>query len=360
MRALVTGGIGFIGTNLADRLLREGHDVLLFDNGHRPGVRHNLEWLRSQHGDRARLVEGDVCDFGAVERALEGVEVVFHLAAQVAVTTSLLNPRMDFSVNALGTLNVLEAARHMRPMPIVLFTSTNKVYGGIHHMRVVERETRYEFQDLRHGIAETCPLDFHSPYGCSKGAADQYVLDYHRIYGLPTVVLRMSCIYGPRQFGNEDQGWVAHFALTGLRGGHLTIYGDGKQVRDLLYIDDLIELMIRSVHRIDRTAGEVYNVGGGSANTISVWAEFQEPLRRLVGKLPSVNYDRFRPGDQRVYISDIRKAQQHLDWAPKVGVAEGLRRMMNHWGSHVDPHEGWVTVGSDTFGKAIPSRCLES
>ncbi len=360
MRALVTGGIGFIGSNLANRLLREGYDVLLFDNGHRPGVQHNLEWLRAQHGDRVRLVEGDICDFGAVERALEGVEVIFHLAAQVAVTTSLLDPRKDFSINALGTLHVLEAARQMRPMPIVLFTSTNKVYGGIHHLRVVERETRYEFENLCHGIPETCPLDFHSPYGCSKGAADQYVRDYYRIYGLPTVVLRMSCIYGPRQFGNEDQGWVAHFALTGLRGGHLTIYGDGKQVRDVLYVDDLIELMIRSVHRIDRTAGEVYNVGGGPDNTISVWAEFQEPLRRLVGNLPSVNYDRFRPGDQRVYVSDIRKAQQHLDWAPKVGVAEGLRRMIDQWGSQMNPRKGRVTVGSDTFGKPIPSRRLES
>jgi CDP-paratose 2-epimerase len=328
MRALITGGIGFIGTNLADRLLREGRDVVLFDNVGRAGVEENLDWLRREHGERVRFVKGDVRDFGAVEKAMRGADTVFHLAAQVAVTTSVVNPQEDFSINAQGTLNVLEAARRQEPMPIVLYTSTNKVYGGVEHLRVVERATRYEFENLPYGVAETCPLDFHSPYGCSKGTADQYVHDYHRIYGLPSIVFRMSCIYGPHQFGTEDQGWVAHFALTGLRGARLTIYGDGKQVRDLLYADDLVELMTRACANIDRTAGQIYNVGGGPTQTTSVWVELQEPLKHLIEKLPAVDYGEFRPGDQRIYVSDIRKAREHLDWTPRVGIAEGLQRMV--------------------------------
>src|SRR5271156_5495580 len=331
MRTLITGGIGFIGTNLADRLLREGHDVFLFDNIGRAGVQENLDWLRGEHGARVQFVKGDVRDFEAVEKAVQGAEAVFHLAAQVAVTTSIADPQEDFSINAQGTLNVLEAARQQKPMPVVLYTSTNKVYGGVDHLRVVERATRYEFEDLPDGVSESCPLDFHSPYGCSKGTADQYVRDYHRIYGLPSIVFRMSCIYGPHQFGTEDQGWVAHFALTGLRGGHLTIYGDGKQVRDLLYVDDLVELMSRACGNIKRTAGQVYNVGGGPSHTISVWAELQTPLKETLPELPQVSYGEFRPGDQRIYVSDIRKAQQALDWSPRVGITEGLRRMVESW-----------------------------
>jgi len=329
MRALVTGGIGFIGTNLSNRLLRDGHEVILFDNISRAGVRKNLDWLRSKHRNRIQFIEGDVREFGAVDGAMKGVDTIFHLAAQVAVTTSVANPLADFSVNAQGTLNVLEVARRRNPMPAVVYTSTNKVYGGLEHVQVVERSSRYEFENLPHGVSETCPLDFHSPYGCSKGAADQYVRDYHRIYGLPSVVLRMSCIYGPHQFGNEDQGWVAHFALTGLRGGRLTIYGDGKQVRDLLYVDDLIDLMLRACASIEKSAGHVYNVGGGPSNTISVWAELCEPLRSLLGNLPSVDYSEFRPGDQRIYVSDIRKAKEHFNWTPRVGIMEGLRKMID-------------------------------
>ncbi len=332
MRILVTGGLGFIGSNVANRLLQEGQEVVLFDTARRAGVMKNLDWLREQHGERVHWTNADVRDASAVQKAMQGAVVVFHLAGQVAVTTSVADPQGDFSINAQGTLNVLEAARQVQPLPIVIYTSTNKVYGGIDHVRVVERATRYEYESLPHGVPESCPLDFHSPYGCSKGAADQYVRDYHRIYGLPTVVLRMSCIYGPRQFGNEDQGWVAHFALTGLRGGDLMIYGDGKQVRDLLFVDDLVEVMMRCIARIDRTAGEIYNIGGGPANTISVWAELQAPLAKLIGKLPEVTYGPFRPGDQRVYVSDIRKAKEQLDWAPKVGIAEGLKRMVEQWG----------------------------
>jgi CDP-paratose 2-epimerase len=333
MRVLVTGGIGFIGTNLSDRLLRDGHEVTVFDNMSRAGVQQNLDWLKAQHRDRLQLVEGDVRDSSAVEKAMKGAEVVFHLAAQVAVTTSVVNPREDFSVNAQGTVNVLEAARQQKPMPVVLYTSTNKVYGGLEHVRVSERPTRYEFAGLLNGVPETCPLDFHSPYGCSKGAADQYVHDYHRIYGLPTIVFRMSCIYGPHQFGNEDQGWVAHFALTALDGGRLTIYGNGKQVRDVLYVEDLVELMIRAVAQKQRSAGQIYNVGGGPSHTISIWAEFREILARLAGKLPAVDHGEFRPGDQTIYVSDIRKAEAQFGWSPRVGLEEGLSRMIEEWGT---------------------------
>jgi CDP-paratose 2-epimerase len=332
MRTLITGGIGFIGTNLADRLLRGGHEVVLFDNIGRAGVQENLDWLRREHGDRVQFIKGDVRDFGAVEKVVQGAGEVFHLAAQVAVTSSITDPQEDFSINAQGTVNVLEAARRQNPMPTFLYTSTNKVYGGLEHYRVVERPTRYEFENLPNGVPETCPLDFHSPYGCSKGAADQYVRDYQRIYALPSIVFRMSCIYGPHQFGTEDQGWVAHFALTGLRGGRLTIYGDGKQVRDLLFVGDLVDLMLRAREQIKKTAGQVYNVGGGPGHTISVWAELEGPLKNALGKLPPVEYGEFRPGDQRIYVSDIRKVRQELDWSPRVSIAEGLQRMVESWG----------------------------
>jgi CDP-paratose 2-epimerase len=303
----------------------------LFDNVSRVGVQENLNWLKAQHGDRVHFIEGDVRDSKAVEEAMKGANAVFHLAAQVAVTTSVVNPQLDFSINAQGTMNVLEAARRENPMPVVLYTSTNKVYGGLDHLRVVERDSRYEFEDLSYGVAETCSLDFHSPYGCSKGAADQYVRDYHRIYGLPSVVFRMSCIYGPHQFGNEDQGWVAHFCITGIRGGHLTIYGDGKQVRDLLYVDELVDLMLLAYNNIDRVAGQVFNVGGGASNTISVWTEFRDILKPLVGKLPSAKFDDFRPGDQKIYVSDISKLKTQLGWVPSVKIEDGLKSLISHW-----------------------------
>jgi CDP-paratose 2-epimerase len=335
VRAFITGGIGFIGTNLTGRLLSDGHQVVLFDSLARAGVQANLDWLRQQYGESIRFIKGDVRDRDAVAQGMRGADVVFHLAAQVAVTSSIASPQEDFSSNAQGTLNVLEAARHLTQTPIVLFTSTNKVYGALDNISVSELPTRYQFDELPHGVPETYPLDFHSPYGCSKGAADQYVHDYHRIYGMRTVVFRMSCIYGPHQCGNEDQGWVAHFALTGLRGGHLTIYGDGKQVRDLLYVEDLVELMCRACAHIDRTAGQCYNVGGGMDNTISVWEELRHPLEKLTGKLPTTNYSDFRPGDQRIYVSDIRKVKAHLGWTPRVSISDGLKRMIDPWKAEI-------------------------
>ena len=326
---LVTGGAGFIGCNLAHALLQDGLRVRIFDNLSRRGTERNLAWLQEQHPNGLELVRGDVRDFAAVREAVQGADVIYHLAAQVAVTTSVADPRTDFEVNALGTLNVLEAARLAGHQSIVVFTSTNKVYGGLEDVAVVENETRYEFRDYPTGIPESRPLDFHAPYGCSKGAADQYVRDYARIYGLPTVVFRMSCIYGPHQFGNEDQGWVAHFVIASALGRPITIYGDGKQVRDILWIDDLVRACRLAVERIDVTAGQVYNIGGGPANTISVWAEFGPLLAELLGHRVPVTYGDWRPGDQPVYVSDTSKAKAELGWQPAVDRERGVEQLYN-------------------------------
>src|SRR5215831_10232687 len=253
---VVTGGAGFVGSNLVSSLLDRGHHVTVFDSLARPGSERNLLWLRKRHPG-LHYVHGDVRDADALDSVVRRADVVYHLAGQVAVTTSVEDPATDFNVNALGTFNVLEAARRNGRRPTLVFTSTNKVYGGIEDVVVVERPARYEFQDPQSGISEDQPLDFHSPYGCSKGAADQYVRDYARIYHLPTVVFRMSCIYGPRQFGTEDQGWIAHFIISVLTGKPITIYGDGKQVRDVLYVEDLVRAFRLAVERIADVAGQV-------------------------------------------------------------------------------------------------------
>jgi len=326
-RYLVTGGAGFIGVNYAHRLLARGEEVVIYDDLSRRGTEANLHWLRAEHGDGFELLVADVRDADALARAVQGAEVIVHLAAQVAVTTSVENPRPDFEINALGTFNMLEAARLSGGRPIVLYASTNKVYGGMEDTAVVEEETRYRYRDLPGGVPETQPLDFHSPYGCSKGAGDQYVRDYARIYGLPTVVFRQSCIYGPRQMGVEDQGWVAWFIIAAVTGRPITIYGDGKQVRDVLFVEDLLDLYDVAVSEIAVTAGQVYNVGGGPENVLSVWAEFGPLLERLLGRPIPVSYGDWRPGDQRVYVSDIGKAKQKLGWEPRVGVEEGVERL---------------------------------
>ena len=335
MHVLVTGGAGFIGSNVSAAFLRDGNRVTVFDSLARPGVDRNLEWLAEQAPVGAlRFVRGDVRDTDLVRSVVAAgdVHLVFHFAAQTAVTTSLVNPREDLEINVMGTHNVLEAVRHSRaPVPPMLFyTSTNKVYGSLPNRASVEDETRYRFDDPsldRFGISEEEPLDFHSPYGCSKGAADQYVHDYARIYGLRTVVFRMSCIYGPRQFGTEDQGWVAHFMLAVAGGQSLTIYGNGKQVRDLLFIDDLVRAFRSAALHIDRTAGHVYNIGGGPANTVSIWRELQPHLEQFAGRRLSASVDTWRPGDQPVYVSDTRNAARDFGWQPQVGVDEGLRRL---------------------------------
>jgi CDP-paratose 2-epimerase len=326
-RILVTGGAGFIGSNLAHELLRAGHHLTVFDALTRRGTEHNLAWLRRQHPrGRLRFIKGDVRDFAALRGEVAGVDVVYHLAAQVAVTSSVEGPRADFEVNALGTFNLLEAAR-LGGRPTVVFASTNKVYGGMEDVVTVERRTRYEYRDLPHGVPESQPLDFHSPYGCSKGAADQYVRDYGRIYGLPTVVFRQSCVYGPRQFGNEDQGWLAHFLIAALTDRPITIYGNGKQVRDVLFVEDLVRALRLAAERIDSVAGQVFNIGGGPANALAVWQEFCELLADLKGEQVAARFSDWRPGDQPCYVSDIRKAERLLGWRPEVSKEEGVRRL---------------------------------
>jgi len=268
---LVTGGAGFIGTNYVARLLERGEKVTIFDNLSRSGAPRNVEWLSAAFGqDSFQLVVGDLRDASLLSTTTRDADVIIHLAGQVAVTSSVLHPREDFGSNALGTFNVLEAARLSNRNPIVLYSSTNKVYGGMENVGIVEKETRYEYADQPFGMAETCPLDFHSPYGCSKGAGDQYMRDYARIYDLPTVVLRQSTIYGPRQFGIEDQGWMAWLMIAAVMDRPIMIYGNGKQVRDMLYVDDLLDIYDAAVERIDLVAGQVFNVGGGPENTISI------------------------------------------------------------------------------------------
>jgi CDP-paratose 2-epimerase len=329
MHILITGGAGFIGANLAAALIRDGYRVTLYDNLSRPGAAHNLAWLTTQFGsDKVVLRKGDIRDAARTTQALADADAIIHLAGQVAVTTSVANPREDFDINALGTFNVLEAARTSGKNPILLYSSTNKVYGGMDDIVVVEDATRYRYRDLPRGVTEAQPLDFHSPYGCSKGTGDQYVRDYHRIYDLRTVVFRQSAIYGPRQFGVEDQGWAAHFIIATQLGRPLSIYGDGKQVRDLLYVDDLVDAYRSAIARIDTVAGEIFNIGGGPDNTISIWREFHPHLDTLNGKpVATPRFADWRPGDQRVCILNIDKAQQALQWEPRISITHGIERL---------------------------------
>ncbi len=325
MKVLITGGAGFIGCNWAARLMRGGHEVTVFDNLSRQGTAANLEWLRGQ--GKLNFVRGDVRDAAAIAAAAKGQNAVYHLAAQVAVTTSVVKPREDFEINALGTFNALEAARAAGTQPVVVYASTNKVYGGMEEVRMTEEATRYRYADLPFGLPETQPLDFHSPYGCSKGAGDQYVRDYARIYDLPTVVFRQSCIYGLRQFGVEDQGWLAHFVIATVKGRQFSIYGDGKQVRDMLWIDDLLDAYEIALNHPEKIAGQIYNVGGGPDFTLSIWAEVRPLLESLAGRKIEVKRGDWRPGDQKVYISDIRKAEAELGWKPKAPPSDGMRRL---------------------------------
>ena len=327
--ALITGGAGFVATNVADRLLRSGVRVRLFDNLSRAGVERNVRWLKAQHGERVELQFGDVRDGAALATALRGADRVFHFAAQVAVTTSLVDPFVDFDINARGTLNLLEAMRASGSGASLLFTSTNKVYGDLDDVSLRTHERRYtpaSDQLAAFGIGETRALDFHSPYGCSKGAAEQYVLDYARTFGLKATVFRMSCIYGPHQFGTEDQGWVAHFAFQALNDRRLTLYGDGLQVRDLLFVDDLTDAMLLAHQHIDRAAGRAYNVGGGPGNTASL-LELLDLLGEVTGRRPTYTLEPWRPADQRYYVSDIRRFSELTGWTPRVGVADGVARL---------------------------------
>jgi len=322
---LITGGAGFIGANYVHRLLKRGENVTIYDNLSRRGAPLNLKWLQETYGEKSfHVVIGDVRDQAMVAATAREADIIVHLASQVAVTTSVFNPREDFEVNAIGTFNVLEAARSSGRNPIILYASTNKVYGGMEQIALVEDATRWRYADLPYGIPESQPLDFHSPYGCSKGSGDQYVRDYFRIYGLPTVVFRQSCIYGPRQFGIEDQGWLAWMVIAAVTGRQITIYGDGKQVRDVLHIDDLLDAYDAALAKIDQAAGQIYNIGGGPQNALSIWIEFGPMLERLLGKPIPIARNGWRPGDQRVFVADIRKAERELGWKPRIGVEEGV------------------------------------
>ncbi len=336
---VVIGGAGFIGCNLARRLLADGKEVLVVDNLCRRGAEANLQWLRSK--GRLTFVSADIRDargMAALFTDYSDIDVAVHLAGQVAVTTSVARPREDFEINAAGTFNILEGIRLSKQRPLLIYASTNKVYGGMEEIAVDERETRYVYRDFPQGIPETAPLDFHSPYGCSKGAADQYVRDYARIYGLRATVYRQSCIFGYRQFGVEDQGWLAWFVIAAVLGRPITIYGNGKQVRDVLFVDDLVDAYLMAMDHPDKVSGRIFNVGGGPGNTMSVWAEFGPMLEELVGRPVPVKTGPWRPGDQPVYVSDIRKIGAALGWQPKVSVREGVRKLYE-----------WVAANRELF-----------
>jgi CDP-paratose 2-epimerase len=327
---LITGGAGFIGSNYVHRLVQRGENVTIYDNFSRGGAHRNLEWLSNAFGQGAfDVIVADVRDAAKIAEAARQADVIVHLAGQVAVTTSVVDPRDDFESNAIGTFNTLEAARLSGRNPIFLYSSTNKVYGGMEDVEIMEEPTRWRYKDLVNGCPETQPLDFHSPYGCSKGTGDQYVRDYSRIYGLRSVVLRQSCIYGPRQFGIEDQGWVAWFIIAAVTGRPITIYGDGKQVRDILNVEDLLNAYDAAIEKIDIASGKIYNMGGGPQNVMSIWAEFGPILERLLGDTIEVARGDWRPGDQKVFYADIRKAEHELGWKPTIGVEEGIHRLFD-------------------------------
>jgi CDP-paratose 2-epimerase len=328
-KTLITGGAGFIGSNYADHLLERGEEVILFDNLSRKGSKKNLEWLEKTFGKKSfHFVNKDIRNSHAVEEVVRSADVVIHLAAQVAVTNSVTDPREDFEINALGTFNVLEAARKSGHQPIIIFASTNKVYGGMEDLIINEELTRYQLAEFPNGIDEMRNLNFHSPYGCSKGCGDQYVRDYARIYQIPSVVFRQSCIYGKRQFGVEDQGWVAWFVIAAFLGKTISIYGDGKQVRDLLFVDDLLNAYDLAVTKIKQTAGQVFNIGGGIGNSISIWREFQPILENIQQKKISWKKFDWRPGDQKIYVSDTGKFETATDWKASVSVLAGIQELV--------------------------------
>ena len=325
-KVLITGGAGFIGCHTANHYASQNCQVTIYDNLSRKGTAENAKWLK-QNYPQIIIKQADIRDSSSLNQAVKGQNLIFHFASQVAVTTSITNPREDFEINTLGTFNVLEAMRLNAPSATLIYSSTNKVYGGMEDIKVKEGKTKYYYQSLPYGIPENRFLDFHSPYGCSKGAGDQYVRDYHRIYGLNTIVFRQSCIFGTRQFGIEDQGWLAWFTIALLLGKPITLYGNGKQVRDVLYVDDLIAAFDQALKYINVAKGEIYNVGGGIKNTLSL-LEALDLLQQLTGKPAMLKHEAFRPGDQPVYISDIRKAEKELHWQPKITAKQGIIKLI--------------------------------
>lgn len=326
---VVTGGSGFIGSNLADSFLRDGEDVVILDNLGRPGVDQNLAWLKERHGARVHPVLADVRDLHGMDAAFRDAKAVFHFAAQTAVTTSLTHPLDDFEANARGTINVLEAVRKAGRQAPVIFASTNKVYGALEDLGMLELDDRYIPADeaiRANGIGEDRPLSFCTPYGCSKGVADQYVLDYSKSYGIPTAVMRMSCIYGPRQFGTEDQGWVAHFLIRALAGEGISIYGDGKQVRDILHVDDAVAAYRAVLGSIDTVKGQVFNLGGGPHNAVSILSVLRE-IEKLTGRPLSTEFGDWRAGDQYFFVADTRRLTDRLGWQAGIRWRDGVRHL---------------------------------
>ncbi len=338
MKILITGGAGFIGINSAKRFIENCDEVVIFDNLSRKGTENNLDWLKKQ-GDFT-FINGDIRNFDQIKSCLishKNIDVVLHLAAQVAVTTSVTNPRDDFNTNALGTFNICEGVRKYQPNTILLNASTNKVYGNMEDLKIIERNKRYEYLNLPYGVSENTCLDFYSPYGCSKGAADQYVRDYSRIYGLKTLNFRQSCIYGPHQFGIEDQGWVAWFTIRAVLGEPITIYGDGEQVRDTLFVGDLIDGYTEAIKNIDKIKGNNYNIGGGSKNTLSL-LELISLLEEFSGNKIKYSFSDWRPGDQKVFVCDIREAEKDFGWKPKINIKNGVKKLFD-----------WVSENKELF-----------
>lgn len=348
-RVLVTGGCGFLGCNIAAGLAARGRSIVAVDSLSRQGSEENADWLRHRFGNNVTIEVADTRDTDAMDELVSAAGAVMHLAAQVAVTTSLEDPISDFEINGRGTLNVLEAIRQRNPRAPIVFASTNKVYGKLLDSSEVHRvDGRYVPVDPKFadGIAEDAALDLYSPYGCSKGVADQYVRDYARVFGLRSVVLRMSCIYGQRQFGNEDQGWIAHFLLQAIRERPITIYGDGHQVRDALYVDDAVNAWIGALDNIDNVRGRIFNLGGGPANAISL-RELLAHITELRGKRPEVRFEAWRPGDQPWYVSNVHAVSRALGWEPRVSIRQGLR-LIERW---LDRH---------VSGNAATSELLEA
>ena len=351
---LIFGGAGFIGSNWAGKLLQETDaKVHVFDNLSRSGVRENLQWLQRLAGNSGRLqiTVGDVRDSITVERAVRHATEIYDFAAQVAVTTSVDDPQLDFDVNLCGTFNILEAVRKAGHKPFLLFTSTNKVYGDLGTNSLIVTRSRYRYADGR-GVSEAQPLNFHSPYGCSKGAADQYVHDYARIYGLPTIVFRMSCIAGPRQFGTEDQGWVAHFVYSALTGRPIVIYGDRRQVSDILQVDDLIRAFDLVRQNLETTRGNVYNVGGGMENSTSL-LELIADIEDITGKRLKYTNDQPRLGDQLVYVTDFGKLQRHTGWAPQANVRAAIETIYGWWKKNRELFQQQAMAAGATIPRAL-------
>lgn len=343
MKILIIGGAGFIGINAAYYFTEKGHEVVLMDNLSRKGSDYNLKTFQAKN-KKVKFYLQDIRNYKSLKNKLalmKDVDAVLMLAGQVAVTTSVTNPREDFDINALGTFNVLEALRENNMKPLTIFSSTNKVYGKMEDVEVVLRGKRYEYADMPDGISEDYPLDFHSPYGCSKGAGDQYMRDYKRIFGIPTVVFRQSCIYGEHQFGIEDQGWVAWFTIATMLERQLTVYGDGNQIRDVLFVTDLCRAYELAILNKDKSAGKIYNVGGGPKFTLSL-NELLDFLQTYFKKEIKPVKDEWRPGDQKVYVSSISNIKKDLGWEPTISVEQGVE-ILSHWVSaHKDTLNHYV------------------